>query len=117
MQTEHMEIRGFSLTTLRLVVMQPFCDSIGIDLEAQRLAHSEDRRFNYQDILTVDGEGKGITVVCLPIEQFFGWLYTIDLNAVNPAVQERLLAYHRECDGVFARTGLANGLLAALMGS
>ena len=43
------------------------------------------------------GDDQQREVTALPIEQFHGWLFTIDASRVKPEVKDKLLAYKREC--------------------
>lgn len=84
----------------RFVVLRPIVEALGLNWSGQYL------RLNRHPVLStcvcmmqtqVPGDDQQREVVSLPIEQFHGWLFTIDASRVKPEIQEKLLAYQVEC--------------------
>ena len=83
----------------RFVVVRPIVDALGLSWSGQH------ERLNRHPVLsstvrvtrTVAEDGKDREMVALPLEQFHGWLFTIDASRVKPEAKDKLLAYQREC--------------------
>jgi len=87
----------------RFVVMRPIVEALGLDWSSQH------KRINRNPALStcvvtmttqVPGDDQQREVVSLPFELFQGWLFTLDASRVKTEIQEKLLAYQRECYGV-----------------
>ena len=84
----------------RFVVLRPIVEALGLNWSGQYL------RLNRHPVLSstvcmmqtqVPGDDQQREVVSLPIEQFHGWLFTIDASRVKPEAKDKLIAYQMEC--------------------
>lgn len=83
----------------RFVAMRPIVEALGLNWSGQYL------RLNRHPVLsstvcamqTVAEDGKDREMVTLPIEQFHGWLFTLDASRVKPEAKDKLIAYQQEC--------------------
>lgn len=91
------------------VAIRPICEALGIDDFAQRRKVQNDARFNWHHMLSVAGDGKQREMLCIPISQLNGWLFTINANKVKPEAREHLLRYQQECTDVLYRYFMPNG--------
>jgi hypothetical protein len=80
-----------------LVPIKRLCENLGIDYANQFVKVSGDARFNCCDITIVAPDGKKRRMVCLPVNQLSGWLFSISAKKVSPAVRDKLVLYQREC--------------------
>lgn len=69
-----------------LVAIKPVCTGLGVDYSSQYQKLKEHPTFNstISLITTVAADGKEREMLCIPIEFFPGWLFSI-----NPAKRER----------------------------
>jgi P22_AR N-terminal domain len=93
----------------RWVAVRPICEAIGVDWTGQHHRLRANPQFSCGDISTTGTDGKWYAMVCLPISQINGWLYTINANKVRPDVRENLLLYQRECQEVLFKHFMPHG--------
>ena len=83
----------------RFVALRPIVEALNLNWSGQYL------RLNRHPVLsstvcvmqTVAEDGKDREMVTLPIDQFHGWLFTIDASRVKAEAKDKLLAYQMEC--------------------
>jgi len=96
-------IVSFSDGINQFIAIKPVCKNIGIQWQAQYHRIKRDERFNsVVSMMTTAGrDGKQYEMVCLPIEVFPGWLYTISASRVRQKiVRSKLLSYQQEATRV-----------------
>ncbi len=91
------------------VAIKPICEAIGISFGSQRAKLVSDPELNCVDIDTVAEDGKRRSMVCLPISQLNGWLYTINPNKVRSNIKVKLVRYQQECRDVLFQHFMPNG--------
>lgn len=81
------------------VAIKPICEALGISFQGQHKRILEDEILSQLSTiqLTVGRDEKQREMLCLPLQFVFGWLFTIDHNAVKPEAKETVLAYKLEC--------------------
>lgn len=80
------------------VAMRPTVEALGLDWKAQLKRIQRDEALSEGLIaLPVPSAGGDQDTNVLPVELFHGWLFTLDVRRVKPEIQEKLLAYKREC--------------------
>ena len=84
----------------RFVAMKPIVEALGLSWAGQL------QRLKRHPVLStcvcmthtqVPGDDQTRETTVLPVEQFHGWLFTIDANWVKPELREKRLAYQMEC--------------------
>ena len=88
------------------VAVKPICDAIGIN------ANTALKGIRNHPILGPDsaiqhhqvGENQRREYLMVPIEYLNGWLFSIDINKVNPEAQQKLMIYQKECYQVLYNT-------------
>jgi len=81
------------------IALKPVCENIGIDWSSQRSRIKRDYKFSSTMVIMtmVAGDGKIREMVCLPLEIFPGWLYTLSVNRVRDlSAAHWLLVYQQE---------------------
>lgn len=100
---ETIKVQGIEITVItddnkiKWVALKPICDAIGVDWKSQHSKIKNNSQFNHGDITTTGADGKSRIMTCLPINQFHGWLFTINANRVKPKYRNGLIAYQNEC--------------------
>lgn len=86
------------------VVMRPVVEGMGLDWKSQSVKLNDSKeRFSVVVITTqIEGDDQNRAVVCLPLEELFGWLMTVNHNRVKPEIRDTVLAYQKECARVLA---------------
>lgn len=81
------------------VAIQPICENISLDWEAQRQRIKRNHVLNLTTcmIKVVAKDKKNREVVALPIGYLNGWLMGIDVNRVRPEIKDTLIKYQLEC--------------------
>ena len=79
------------------IPIKRLCENLGIDLQTQFVKIKSDPRFSYRYCPITGPDGKRYRMLCLPLDQLSGWLFTINPNKVKPAIRPKLLLYQREC--------------------
>ena len=100
-------VNGISLQVLQdereqLVAVKPVCEILGVDFSAQRAKLKEHPIFGSTMVLstTVGADGKEREMVCIPLQFFPGWLFSINPDNVKEEARERLIEYQLECNKV-----------------
>jgi len=78
------------------VAIKPICEAIGVAAWRQEEKIKSDTKFSYQHMLSTGADGKQYKMICLPIDEIRGWLYTINNNKVKPEVAPLLLEFQKE---------------------
>lgn len=92
-----------------LVVIRSVCDAIGVDYPNQWRKLTTDLRFNCCDMTTVAQDGKQRELICLPLNQLNGWLFSINPNKVPEGIRAKLIAYQQECFDVLYKHFMPRG--------
>jgi len=87
----------FSDDFKQFVAIKPVCENIGIQWEAQLKRLKRDEKFNStMSIMDMVGsDGKRREMVCLPLEVFPGWLYTINTSRIRNKVTRKMLVSYQ----------------------
>lgn len=87
------------------VAINPICEAIGIDWEAQRQRIKRNSVLAASACVTkaVAADGKEREVLTLPLTMLNGWLFGVNPNRVKPELRPKLIQYQRECFDVLAR--------------
>lgn len=100
-------INGISLQVVadereQLVAVKPVCEILGVDFSAQRAKLKEHPVYGSTMVLstTVGADGKEREMVCIPLQFFPGWLFSINPDNVREEARERLIEYQLECNKV-----------------
>lgn len=82
-------VNGISLQVVQdereqLVAVKPVCEILGVDFSAQRAKLKEHPIFGSTMVLstTVGADGKEREMVCIPLQFFPGWLFSINESNV-----------------------------------
>lgn len=108
MKTEIVEFREFEIYCpvdekgQIYVAIKPICQALGIDPKGQRRRIQQDKILNQLGTIvsSTGRDSKQYEMYCLPLQFVFGWLFSIDENAVKPEACEQVLAYKMECHQV-----------------
>lgn len=86
----------------QLVAVKPVCEILGVDFSSQRAKLKEHPIFGSTMVLstTVGGDGKDREMVCLPLQFFPGWLFSINPDNVKEEARENLIKYQLECNRI-----------------
>lgn len=90
------------------VSVRSICEGIGIDPKNQRDKIQRDSRYRWGDI-TSPSAGGIQTMLCLPLNQLSGWLFSINANKVREDVRPKLLQYQKECMEVLYKHFMPKG--------
>ncbi|MDE5813260.1 MAG: phage antirepressor N-terminal domain-containing protein [Muribaculaceae bacterium] len=63
-----------------LVPVRPICEAIGVSLQGQSEKIYDDEILSsvVKQNLTTGADGKQYEMLCLPLEYFYGWIFTIN---------------------------------------
>jgi hypothetical protein len=89
-------IRWVELNGAQYVIIRDVCRGLGIDPANQQEKLRADRRFSCSDITSTAADGKTYTMLALRLEHLAGWLFTINMNKVNPSVRPKLEFYQKD---------------------
>jgi hypothetical protein len=78
------------------VPLKWLCEFLGIDDNRQRRDVRSYVGFNWKMVSVKGADGRHRKMFCLPLEQMYFWIYTVNSNKVRPEIKERLLAFHEE---------------------
>ncbi len=87
------------------VVLKPVVEAIGLAWEPQLLRIKRHPVLSTCMIVTIiqmPGDDQAREVVCLPLDKLNGWLFGVTVSRAKPEIQEKLIAYQRECFDVLA---------------
>lgn len=98
---------------MKLVAIKPICDAIGVDHHRQVSKIRNDLSFSWRHMSTAGFDGKSYQMICLPLDQINGWLFSINVNKVKPECKDKLVLYKKECHEVLfnhfmCRQGVSN---------
>lgn len=82
------------------VAMESIVTNMGLDWKTQ--FRKLGQRFNsvMVEITATGGDGKQLTMTCLPLRKLPAWLYSISQNEVKPEFRAKVIRYQEECDDV-----------------
>lgn len=80
--------------------MKPIVEGMGLDWAAQFTKVKQRFASTIAEIAMVAEDGKQRLMTCLPLRKLPGWLYSISVNKVKPALRELVARYQTECDDV-----------------
>lgn len=86
------------------VPLKWLCEVLGISNYQQRSEIKHYVSFNGKMVSGKGADGKYRRMFCLPLEQVYFWIYTIDPDTVKPGIKERLVAYHEKSPVAFRLT-------------
>jgi hypothetical protein len=96
------------------VPLRPLCGYLGLDWSAQyRRLHRDTvlREVIRPVAMTATGSPTDEhEVVCLPLEYLPGWLFSVNVTRVRPALQDKITQYRRECFKVLWRAFQAEAM-------
>lgn len=79
------------------VSVRKLCENIGlIDLNSQYKKIQSDESFQ-SEFKEIEINGIIQKVLCIPYNKVDGWLFSISVNRVKPAVKQKLIEYKNEC--------------------
>ena len=74
------------------------CENLGLHLETQRTKIQNDNSFSSTVKRLTAADGKTYEMVCLPLEEVQGWLFSINPSRIKDERKKaRLILYRREC--------------------
>lgn len=124
MQKVHVPFKGWDLVAWlnehdgdHMIAVKPIAEAIGVRWQPQAKKISSDPRFSYHHMVTTGSDGKNYEMLCLPVRQLNGWLYSINANKVKPEIREKLLKFQEECHIALHEhlSGQANGQVVSLL--
>lgn len=77
----------------KFVVIRRICENLGLIYSRQLQKIKRDSKFNCVHMYTVGKDYKKRKIVCLPIEQYEGWLFSINSKKVKEESKELLIKY------------------------
>lgn len=84
----------------RFVAMRPIVEALGLDWSSQHKRIKRDEvlaECSHWIRMQVPGDDQVREVVVLEEHMLQGWLFTLQVSRTKPEIQEKLLAYRREC--------------------
>lgn len=100
-------VNGISLQVVadereQLVAVKPVCEILGVAYQSQQEKLKEHPIFGSTITLsvTVGADGKDREMLCIPLQFFPGWLFSINPDNVKEEARERLIKYQLECNRV-----------------
>lgn len=83
-----------------LVPVRPVCEALGVAFQSQN-AKLKDHPV-YSSVVTLSittgADGKQYEMVCLPIEYFPGWLFSINPANVKEEARDGIIKFQKECN-------------------
>ncbi len=81
------------------VAAKPICDAIGLNANSALRAIRNHPILGPASTLQYHrmGENQRREYLMVPIEYLNGWLFSIDINKVNPEAQKKMIVYQKEC--------------------
>ena len=80
-----------------MVSLRHVCDGIGLGYASQTQKVSANPSFMCYDIVTHDTSGRKQEMLCIPLNQLNGFLFSINANRVKPEIRDQLIKYQQEC--------------------
>lgn len=100
-------VNGISLQVVaderwQLVAVKPVYEIFGVDFSAQRSKLNEHPVLSSTMVqcTTVGADGKDCELLCIPLQFFFGWLFSINPDIMKGEARERLIEYQLVCNKV-----------------
>ena len=100
-------INGISLQVVadereQLVAVKPVCEILGVNYTTQVEKLKSHPIFSSVIPLrgTTGADGKTYQMLCIPLQFFPGWLFSINPDNVREEARERLIEYQLECNKV-----------------
>jgi len=86
----------------QLVAVKPVCEILGVAYQSQQAKLKEHPIFGSVITLSVTtgADGKKYEMLCIPLQFFPGWLFSINPDNVREEARERLIEYQLECNKV-----------------
>jgi len=117
MQTEEIYFNEEIVETMRddqqtnWVVLRPICENIGLEWSGQlkKIARNPER-FNCLSMTAVAKDNKNRTMICIPLSNLNGFLFSINANRCKLNIREKLIIYQHNCSQAlyeFWNTGIA----------
>lgn len=115
MRTEQVAFYGNIIEAVRdengecWVSVRSVCEGIGVDWAGQWRKISSDPKFTCCHMSTHDSIGREQDMVCIPLQQLNGWLFSVNANKVKEDIRPKLLQYQQECMGVLYKHFVPRG--------
>ncbi|SFO62356.1 phage antirepressor N-terminal domain-containing protein [Prevotella sp. tf2-5] len=100
-------VNGISLQVVsddreQLVAVKPVCEILGVAYQSQQAKLKEHPIYSSVITLSVTtgSDGKKYEMVCIPLQFFPGWLFSINPDNVKEEAREQLIKYQLECNKV-----------------
>ena len=100
-------VNGISLQVVaddrqQLVAVKPVCEILGVAYQSQQAKLKEHPIYSSVITLSVTtgADGKKYEMLCIPLQFFPGWLFSINPDNVREEARERLIEYQLECNKV-----------------
>lgn len=93
------------------VAMRTVVDGMGLDWSSHFINLKQRFKSSVVEIITVAGDERNRSMLCLPLRKLFGWMMTINPDKVAPHKRQTIIRYQEECDDVlwqYWTTGIAN---------
>src|SRR5262249_34486952 len=92
------------------VIVRRVCEIFGIDFRTQQRKLRNSEWANTVIMTALDESCREFKQLCLDIDSYHGWLFTIHASKVKPEQRPKLIRYQRECarvlrDHFFGRPG------------
>lgn len=83
-----------------LVPVKPICEALGVAYERQFSKLKEHPIYSSSVTLTVmvAADGKNREMLCIPIEYFPGWLFSINPANVKEEARDGIIKFQKECN-------------------
>ena len=101
------KINGVSLQVVadgreQLVAVKPVCEILGVAYQSQQAKLKEHPIYSSVITLSVTtgADGKTYQMLCIPLQFFPGWLFSINPDNVKEEAREQLIKYQLECNKV-----------------
>jgi len=79
------------------VAVRPIVEAIGVAWKPQYQKILSNPAFSCYHMVTHDSSGRQQEMLCLPVRQINGWLYSINARKVRPDLRDKLLQFQEEC--------------------
>jgi hypothetical protein len=99
--------------------VKPIVEGMGLDWKSQQVKVRQRFRSSMTEITMAGADGKPRPMTCLPVRKLPGWLHSIRIGKVRPALRERVAEYQAECDDAlwrFWNTNVSTGVYQSRTG-
>lgn len=83
--------------------VKPIVEGMGLDWKSQQVKVTQRFRSSIAEITMVEENGEPRFMTCLPVRKLPGWLQSISIGKVRPALRKRVAEYQAECDDALWR--------------